>query len=330
MAYITKKNGRWRAQVERADVRRSATFDTKQEAANWAAAEEAALLAVKRGAFPRKTFSDAIDRYIKEVSSTKKGERFEELRLRALERDFPSLAAKIFYEIDTPDMVDWRDARLKAVSPGSVQRDINLLSNVFAIAIEEWKWCGESPLKGLRRPGNNPPRDRRIQPAEVKIICRWLGYRTKHVQTKQQEVALAFLVGLRTAMRAGEILSLSDKNVDFERRVATVEHKTQHITGRPRTIPLSKHGVRLLQQLRGRGQYFSVSSASLDALFRKARDKLLLDDLHFHDSRAEALTRLARKVDVMTLARISGHKDLRILMDTYYRETASEIAARLD
>jgi integrase len=79
----------------------------------------------------------------------------------------------------------------------------------------------------------------------------------------------------------------------------------------------------------GRGMFFTVSSASLDALFRKARDRLLLEDLHFHDSRAEALTRLARKVDVMTLARISGHKDLRTLMETYYRESASDIAARL-
>jgi integrase len=45
--------------------------------------------------------------------------------------------------------------------------------------------------------------------------------------------------------------------------------------------------------------------------------------------RAEALTRLARKVDVLTLAKISGHKDLRILQNAYYREAAAEIAARL-
>ncbi|MFP3656085.1 integrase, partial [Burkholderia sp. SIMBA_052] len=51
--------------------------------------------------------------------------------------------------------------------------------------------------------------------------------------------------------------------------------------------------------------------------------------LHFHDSRAEALTRMSRKVDVMTLARISGHADLRILQRTYYRESAADIAARL-
>lgn len=58
-------------------------------------------------------------------------------------------------------------------------------------------------------------------------------------------------------------------------------------------------------------------------------DRLMIEDLHFHDTRAEALTRLARKVDVLTLAKISGHKDLRILQNAYYRETAEQIAARL-
>ena len=64
-------------------------------------------------------------------------------------------------------------------------------------------------------------------------------------------------------------------------------------------------------------------------LFRKCRDKLMIEDLHFHDARAEALTRLARRVDVLTLARISGHKDLRVLSEHYYRETAADIARRI-
>lgn len=329
MAYITKTKSGWRAQIERMGVRKSMTFDTKAEANNWAATEEAALLAVKRGAYPRKTFADAMTRYIEEVSVKKRGARAEELRLEALKRDFPKLAGMQLSEVDTPDVSKWRDERLKVVSAGSVQRDINLLSNVFSVARDEWRWCGKSPFTGMRRPGNNPARTRRVLPAEIKRLCRWLGYRTGKVQTKQQEVALAFLVALRTGMRAGEVLSLSDATVSLQRRVASVEHKTQHITGKPRDVPLSRPAIRLLSQVAGRGKFFTISSASLDALFRKARDALLLNDLHFHDSRAEALTRLARKVDVMTLARISGHKDLRTLLDVYYREAASDIAARL-
>jgi hypothetical protein len=33
-------------------------------------------------------------------------------------------------------------------------------------------------------------------------------------------------------MRAGEILSLGKKNLNLKRRVASVAHKTQHLTGR--------------------------------------------------------------------------------------------------
>ncbi|HHF5474929.1 TPA: tyrosine-type recombinase/integrase [Haemophilus influenzae] len=40
--------------------------------------------------------------------------------------------------------------------------------------------------------------------------------------------------------------------------------------------------------------------------------------LHFHDTRRKALTRLSKKVDVMTLAKISGHKDISILQNVYY------------
>jgi hypothetical protein len=38
---------------------------------------------------------------------------------------------------------------------------------------------------------------------------------------------------------------------------------------------------------------------------------------------------MARKMDILTLARISRHKNLDLLRSTYYRETAEEIAARL-
>jgi integrase len=182
----------------------------------------------------------------------------------------------------------------------------------------------------MKLPGENPPRTRRVSPAEVRAICRALHYRTGHVpQSKTQEVALAFLVALRTGMRAGEVLALGANTLDLRRRVARVPHKMQYLTGKPREVPLTRAAVRLLTTVAHRDPCLQISSASLDALFRKTRDRLGIHDLHFHDSRAEALTRLARKVNVLTLARVSGHADLKMLSRVYYRETAEDIAARI-
>ena len=55
-----------------------------------------------------------------------------------------------------------------------------------------------------------------------------------------------------------------------------------------------------------------------------------MEGIHFHDTRAEALTRLSKKLDALRLAKISGHKDLRILLATYYRESAEDVARLLD
>ena len=52
--------------------------------------------------------------------------------------------------------------------------------------------------------------------------------------------------------------------------------------------------------------------------------------MHFHDSRREALTRMAKKVPVETLAKISGHRDLRILLNVYYNPDMAEVADLLD
>jgi integrase len=330
MAYITKAKNGWRVQIEKAGVRKSATFPHKATATAWAAQEEAAILAGKSGKFPARTVADAFDRYEREVSKGKRGAREEGLRLAAIARDFPELVGKVISEVKTPDLVAWRDARLKAVSKGTVQRDINLLRNVWTVARKEWLWCGDSPWTALRMPGDNPARTQRVHWQEIRRIVRWLGYRTGVAPTtKYQEVAWAFLIGLRTALRAGEIMGLTREAIDLERRVVTLgTHKTLETVG-VRHVPLTRHGARLLGLLCKREPLWTIGSQSLDVLFRKARDACMLSHLHFHDSRAEALTLLSRKMDVLVLARISGHRDLRVLLDTYYRESAEAIAKRL-
>jgi integrase len=128
-------------------------------------------------------------------------------------------------------------------------------------------------------------------------------------------------------MRAGEIVGLTRDNLDLDNKVA---HLPMTKNGHARDVPLSSAAVDLIAQLPpDLDPVFGLTSRQLDVLFRKIKSRALVDGLTFHDSRAAALTMLSRKVDVMTLAKISGHRDLRILQNVYYRETAADIAARL-
>lgn len=336
MAYIRRIKTGYRAEIERLGVRKSQVFQTKAAALSWAAVEEGKILSGKNEAFPQKTLAEAFTRYEREVSVKKRGERPEVLRLRSIVRDFPDLCGKVMHTVGPDDISAWRDARLKVVSPSSVLRDAAILRNVWTVAINEWCWCADSPWKKIKLPSKAHARTRQTSWREVRMLVRHMGYVTgKAPTTPQMQVAWIYMVAQHTAMRAGEVRGLSVSTVDLERRVATLNsHKTMEREG-VRFVPLTRKAVRLLRVLdaaakeAGRDAYFTISDKSLDVLFRRVRDRLLLENLHFHDSRADALTRLARRVDVMTLARISGHRDLSQLLEAYYRESAASIAARI-
>ena len=123
-------------------------------------------------------------------------------------------------------------------------------------------------------------------------------------------------------MRAGEIAGLQPENVDLDHKVA---HLTRTKNGTARDVPLSAKAVKILKEV---GE-FNLTTEQISSLFRKIKDRTLIKDLTFHDTRHEAITRLSKKLDVLDLARMVGIQDLKILM-VYYNATASEIAERLD
>ncbi|MGD8174821.1 site-specific integrase [Marinimicrobium sp. ARAG 43.8] len=185
-------------------------------------------------------------------------------------------------------------------------------------------------MEDLQRPKNPPHRDRRIWPKEQEAILLCLRYSEEWpVEQQQQRVAVAFLFALETAMRAGEICALCPEHIDIEKRVALLVDTKN---GFPRKVPLSKEALRLLERLRpwdNGEQLFRVRSGNLSTVFKKAVTRAGIEDLTFHDTRHEAITRLAQKLDVMDLARMVGHRDIKQLM-TYYNKQAEELALQLD
>lgn len=318
MAWLRKlPSGKWSAQVARAGVRTSQSFPTKAAAQAWATQIEAEILAQKRGQIVRRSLRQALERYRDENSPQKKGAKFETDRLNAMLSYGLDFTDKWLEDVSAADFGRWRDQRLQGVKASSVNRDINLLCAVFTAAIE-WGWLTKSPLKGFKRPANPPARTRVISWREIRAMLRALGWKRQPPETLQQQVGYAFLMSLHTAMRAGEVRKY--KLIGTVGRLEAKDTKT----GVGRDVPFSTRALRLHALC----PEYTVSAASLDALFRKARNAAGLEGFTFHDSRATALTRLSKKVEAVTLARISGHKNLSQLL-VYYRTTAADIGAGL-
>ena len=324
MATFRKRGDKWRVEVRKQGVYDSASFGSKLQAREWAHRREVEIETGENFDPVEKTLLDALSRYSIEVSGTKKGARWERIRLEAFKK-YP-VADMSFARIKAPDIAEWRDARLRQVKPSTVNRELNLLSSVFSVAQREWHWSKNNPVKEIKRPRNPKPRDRRISSDEIDRCLLALGYEGA-VHNRQTEIAVIFLIALETAMRLGEICGLSWADIDLDSRFVRLED-TKNSTRRE--VPLSREAVRLFGLLGNNGgKCFAVAPGSASTLFRRAVHNAEINDLRFHDSRHEGLTRLARKLDVLDLARMVGHRDPRSLM-IYYNPTATEIALRLD
>jgi integrase len=235
MAYFRKVKNGWRAEVERAGIRRTATRATKAEAQGWAVAEEAAILAGARGEFPRRTLAEAVERYRREVTDKKTAStaRADHLRFDAWLREFPELAVKVFHEITGDDLARWRDARLQQVSGASVLREAQQFRPIWTLAVKQWKWVGKSPWPEIKLPAKSHARRRTGQWSEVRRMLRSANVSPRLAPvTAMEQTAWTMLVALHTAMRSGEILRMGRSNVDLKRRVYHLpHHKTEAKVG---------------------------------------------------------------------------------------------------
>ncbi|MDR0716780.1 MAG: site-specific integrase [Azoarcus sp.] len=145
--------------------------------------------------------------------------------------------------------------------------------------------------------------------------------------TTTARVGAAFLFAIETAMRCREICKLTWDSVD-----RSVAHLSMTKNGFSRKVPLSQEALRIIGQFswfENDSRIFRLRTSQVDALFRKVRERAMINDLHFHDTRHEAITRLAQKIMILDLARMAGIRDLRILM-RYYNAKPQDIALRLD
>ena len=328
MASIQQTARGFRVQISVKGQRDSQVFPSKREAQVWAARRETEMRTVAAGRADQvHTLHDLFDRYADEVSVGKRGERWEQIRLGALKRMI-IMPNKKLAAMTAGDLEAWRDDRLKQVSRGTVLREMNLLHNVFTVAIK-WKWIAAHPMDGLERPKKPRHRERVLSWREIKAMARQLGWRRGRISSLSQSCALALFLSLRTGMRAGELCAARWEWLD-----GNVLRLPPEVTkaGYYRDVPLSAKTLRLIERARqiGTPTIVGVQSGTLDALFRRARKAAGLQGFTYHDSRHTATLWMVRggKVDPLTLAKIMGWKDLKFAL-VYFNPSMSDVARRL-
>lgn len=326
MATFTKIKTGWYAQVRlKGAPSQFQTFPTKTAAVIWAGQIEADIRAKKnKSQAVNKSLHDAFIQYKRDVTPAKKGRRWEELRIDKMMKEIP-FVGKLIGDVTVTDIAQWRDDRLKIVKSSTVNREMNIVSAVFSTAVREWQWCDHNPVREAKRPKNPKHRDRLTSLEERQAMLDALGYVEGQAPvTVGQRVAYAYLIALETAMRASEICSINKESLNLDGKYARL-HDSKN--GDRRDVPLSSRAIQLFKLV---PEGLGITAAQIDAMWRKARvatDGKVVD-LKFHDSRHQAITNLAKKLNVLELARMVGHKNPKTLM-IYFNDTATTLAEKL-
>lgn len=324
MASITRRGDRWQARVRRRGYgEQSAQFRTRAAAERWARSIEQQA-DHGRTATPadarRMTLGAALDRYLREVVPAKRGKAQEEYRI-AMWRAEP-LAQRALAEVRASDLAAFRDRRLAAGrSANTVRLELAVLSHLYTVARTEWDMAGlRSPLEDLSLPSTRgTARQRRLQPGELWAL--W-----KAARQGPAWLAPVIVLAIRTAMRRGELAGLRDGMIQ-----GAVARLPMTKNGRPRAVPLAPGAQMALRRVRRAvGALSAMPEAStLSHAFGAAAKAAGLEDLHFHDLRHEATSRLFEAgLALPEVAAITGHLTWSMLA-RYTHPRAEALAEKL-
>lgn len=352
MSTILKRGDKYQAQVCIAGQRFAKTFAKLSDARRWALAREAeAEEGFARNS--RAPLSDAIERYRREVASYQAHCRHALAVFGYLLSD--PIAQLPTYGVTSEDILGWMERRRtvpsratgKIVTEATIRRQLEMISGFFSWAVEQ-KLIKVNPCHGVKKPAESDARERIASDDEIERLKIAAGWEEGMIpRTKTQRVCAAFVLACLTGMRSGEMMRIERSwirgNVLWIPMEAT---KTEHF----RKIALSDRARKILDDVVSLGiepSIWGLSDGSRDSLWRKIRDRaglgevrdsqgrLIEQALHFHDGRATFCTWAASpgedgapRLDVMSLARQTGHRSVKMLM-RYYRPDVSTFADRL-
>jgi integrase len=332
----TKKDGTVSYRVEvrlKGFPSQRATFQRLTDAKRWVQDTESAIREgryFKTAQARKHTLGELVDRYIGEVLPTKPkaGDRKTQLKWFKSEIGPYTLA-----DITASKITECRkklesepNKRGDLRSPATVNRYLAALSHAFTVAVNEWGWLDDSPMRKVSRPTEPRGRVRFLSddvtnPSGEKIP----GERTRLLEACEASnnpyLYPVVVLALSTGMRRNEIMGLRWPDVDLNAG-RLVLHETKN--GERRGVPLVGKALNLLRE------HSKVRRLDTDLLFpskvkpQKPMDlratwlsavaKARIEDFHFHDLRHTAASYLAMNgASLAEIAEILGHKTLQMV-----------------
>lgn len=316
----------------------TATFRRKTDAKLWVQQTEAAIREgrhFKTTEGKRRTFADMVDRYIETVVPFRHQKPLaknaicchlgwwkEMLGPYALADITPAKIAELRDQLMVSPTSDSFGRPLtkeegkarKTKSPSTVVRYLASLSVMYTTAINEWGWVEQNPAKKVKRPTEPRGRVRFLSDDERMALLE---------ACKASENCYLYPIvvfALSTGARQGEVLSITWKQVDFERNVVRLENTKNN---ERRALPLVGYAYDLLKELyatrRSDTQLVfprpdGKRHVSIVKKWKRAVAEAGLEDFKFHDLRHSAASYLAMNgATLAEIAEILGHKTLQMV-----------------
>lgn len=255
-----------------------------------------------------RTFKELSDKYINEYAKLNK-RSWQKDQERLNNHLIPFFGELIVTEISPKAISAYKGLRYqKGISPSTINRELTIMKHMYSMAVREWEWCRDNPVKRVSMEKEGQPRDRWLTYEEEKRLMAtcpgWL----------QEIVTFA----LNTGMRQGEILSLRWQDVNLFSGIATLQETKN---GERRSIPLNRTVWEFLKS-KSKVRYLAsdyvfandagkkMDGGNLRTDFMKALKAAKVEGFCFHDLRHTFATRLVQRgIDLYKVQKLLGHRD---------------------
>ncbi|GAA5215859.1 tyrosine-type recombinase/integrase [Corallincola platygyrae] len=331
----TAGNPRYRAKVREKKNGKlirsfSRSFSTKQFALTWA---KKMIQQIETGEIDRPkakgTLGQLIGKYRAHAGLGAQAGRTKRYVQKALqESEIAEVPLAALTETDVITHCEFR--RAEGAKPQTIAQDVSYLRSVLKAAqpvfglpvSDEAVVKSYDSLKRMHLIAPSNQRQRRPTSAEISALETKLAERERHHSSSIPHSDLLNF-SILTCMRIGETCRIEWQDVDYENRTVMIRDRKdpKKKQGNHMRIPLLGDAWNLLtKQPRTSKRIFPHNPKSVGSAWQRVCKKLGIEDLHYHDLRAEGISRLLEAgYSVLEVAMVSGHRDLNVLHRVYAR-----------